>query len=278
MSGEFLRARLAASRLEWYKFVRDIGLLEMGAKMKWSIVAIACLMAVSPALRAEADGAAPPLIAAAKSGDAATVIQLLGQGVDPNSRDEIGSALEWAAVGGHLDAVKALLDGHAAVDGAYAPYKFTPLMRAAAAGRPDVVAYLLAHGADANLQAVDRSTALSLAEANNHADIANVLREHGAIVVTGSAHVQASGEKWVQASSDDQYSWYNANSVSTDQNGITHVTAVNTSGGSPAKIGYNGEPQEFLLNCRDRTHWRAKTGTWRISTGLPYVLLKAVCP
>lgn len=125
----------------------------------------------------------PALVAAAKVGDTATVVQLLTQGVDPNSVDGSGvSALEWAAGTGQLATVDALVAGHAAVDGHFNPNKITPLMRAATFGFPKIVARLIERGADVNAKAAGDFTALYYAASENHADIVALLLRHGAAI------------------------------------------------------------------------------------------------
>jgi ankyrin repeat protein len=56
----------------------------------------------------------------------------------------------------------------------------TPLAAAAREGHRDIVEYLLAKGADPNLDAPDWAKPLSLADHRGHADIANLLRRHTA--------------------------------------------------------------------------------------------------
>jgi len=56
----------------------------------------------------------------------------------------------------------------------------TPLAASAREGYRDIVEYLLAKGADPNLDAPDWAKPLSLADHRGHADIANLLRRHTA--------------------------------------------------------------------------------------------------
>ena len=152
--------------------------------IKTGLAVVLGLMFVS--LPAWSDDAA--LIAAAKSGDTATIRTLLAQGADPDTRDETGiSALEWAAAKGHLTTVKALLDDHAAVDGASIPDKFTPLMRAANFGHKDVAALLIARGADVNARAASGYTALDYAVNTDKRDVVALLKKHGAKRGAGAA-------------------------------------------------------------------------------------------
>ncbi|HVA29461.1 MAG TPA: ankyrin repeat domain-containing protein [Candidatus Baltobacteraceae bacterium] len=110
--------------------------------------------------------------------------RLLAQGVDPNAHGSDGiSALEWAAAKGRVDEVLVLLGAHAAVDAAYNPEKYTPLMRAANFGFPQVVKVLVAHGARVNAHNAYGQTALDFALYTNHTAIAAILKRDGAISV-----------------------------------------------------------------------------------------------
>lgn len=52
----------------------------------------------------------------------------------------------------------------------------TPLHEASKRGQADVVAYLLEHGADANIRNTDRETALQLAHGEGHEDVVALLQ------------------------------------------------------------------------------------------------------
>jgi ankyrin repeat protein len=108
-----------------------------------SLVLIAC----SKPVKTEDAG----LIAAARTGHAGTVRDLLAAGANINVRDE------------HAN---------------------TPLIEAARNGHDDVVRTLLAAGADAKLVNDDGKTALMLAQQGGHDDVVRALREAG--VRTGS--------------------------------------------------------------------------------------------
>src|SRR6202043_1558083 len=100
---------------------------------------------------------------------------------DPNTTDAGGvSALEWAAGRGGLAAAQGLLAAHAAVDGAYNPQKYTPLMRAANFGHAEVAAALITAGADVNARDVDGHTALDFAAHRDNADVVALLTGRGA--------------------------------------------------------------------------------------------------
>ena len=132
-------------------------------------------------MQATAANAQPALITAAKTGNIVAMRSLLAHGANPNTTDSGGiSALEWAAAKGHLDEVLALLKAHAAVDGAYNPGKYTPLMRAANFGFPRVVAALIAHGANVNAFDSIGQDALDYARIEHHKDVVALLVRHGA--------------------------------------------------------------------------------------------------
>ena len=89
------------------------------------------------------DGA---LLAAARTGHASTVKDVIASGANVNVKDEHGN---------------------------------TPLLEAARNGHDDVVRALLAAGADAKAKNEDGKTALMLALQNSHEDAVRALREAG---------------------------------------------------------------------------------------------------
>lgn len=105
----------------------------------------------------ETQDPARALVEYAQRGDTAKVGALLARGVDPNAEVWIDitvdticeSALNAAAENGHVETARTLLDAGAKpdkrVDGGY-----TPLISAAAAGKPGVIELLAARGADLN--------------------------------------------------------------------------------------------------------------------------------
>jgi ankyrin repeat protein len=107
--------------------------------------------ALAPALANESSSTRPPLIEAARRGDAELVGRLITSGAKVDQRDADGeTALHRAAEGGYADAVQKLLAAGAKVD-APGQDSATPLMGAMAseaAGSERVVELLLAAGAD----------------------------------------------------------------------------------------------------------------------------------
>src|SRR5262245_17024121 len=151
------------------------------------------------------------LLAAAAQGNLGRMTELLG-GVDVDARLESGgeTALHRAASRGHLQAARLLLDRGAKVDAADGE-GVTPLVLAAYRGHTDVVklllergayvnaqerrnglsslshavgrgdkelvAVLVAHGADPSLKSADGRTALERAEANGVTEIVALLKQ-----------------------------------------------------------------------------------------------------
>lgn len=105
----------------------------------------------TPAIHTRTTSGATPLFEAARAGHGDAVSLLLRAGADVACVDESGrSALHWAAAEGHLSAATELLQAAAAVRLAKLADKssVTPLHLACGAGHAEVVALLLANGAD----------------------------------------------------------------------------------------------------------------------------------
>ncbi len=175
------------------------------------------------------------LLKAAAAGQLATLESLLDGGADPDFADQAPgrTALISATIGGHADAVRLLIArganlgatdrtlgytalGWAAYAGAGAivdqllaagtpvdlntsKFELSPLMVAAQAGHAEVVARLLAAGAALHQQTGDARNALSMAEANGHAETAALLRRHGA---QAPAMPEASALPWPALADD----------------------------------------------------------------------------
>jgi ankyrin repeat protein len=93
------------------------------------------------------------LIIAAGHGKAEIVWKLLGAGADPFAVESRGgcSALHKAIQGGSLEIVRMLVEAGAFIDWPAPTTGHTPLMDALWYKRPDIVQYLLDHGAGMNL-------------------------------------------------------------------------------------------------------------------------------
>jgi hypothetical protein len=102
-------------------------------------------------------------IDAVRSGDVATVRQMLAKGADPNEAEGINdwTPLMHAVHKNQLGSVEALLDGHA--DPNRAVNSMTPLMMASGYGYTPIVRLLLARGADPRLRDLDGWTAVDYA-------------------------------------------------------------------------------------------------------------------
>lgn len=143
---------------------------------------------------------------AARKGDDATVKALLEKGVDVNTPFLYGAtALSYACDRGHLEVVKVLLQHDANVNAKDTFYGVTPLDRALQRGHTAVVKLLLENGAEGSDQVLstgavegkkemvkivlekggtsrERLTlALALANENGHVEVAELLREAGAV-------------------------------------------------------------------------------------------------
>jgi len=147
---------------------------------------------------------------AALNGDAITVKNLIGEGVNVNATDqENRTALMYASFNGHkgiaemliesgailslrdasgrtallyastgpfAETVKLLLEHNADPNLVDAVEAFTPLMHAAAEGQLEVVKVLLEYNADASLKDVDGENAYMFALANGHTEVAELLK------------------------------------------------------------------------------------------------------
>jgi len=122
-----------------------------------ALLAAGTALAQSPATSDKADA----LAAAARKGDAATVKQLLDEGVDVNTKYRYGAtALSYACDRGHVDVVKLLLDRGADANVKDTFYGATPLTWAVSPAmdrtpqHAEVVRLLLQHGANGKEQAL----------------------------------------------------------------------------------------------------------------------------
>ena len=100
------------------------------------------------------------------------------------------NALHWACMGGHVSAVRALVDRKADVNCADRD-NVTPIIRAAITGRRDIVSVLVDHGADVRRLDRLRSSALHYATFYGKADVVALLVRAGC--VTNNATVFGQG-------------------------------------------------------------------------------------
>lgn len=142
------------------------------------------------------------LMTAARTGRADAVRVLLAHGAKVDAREELRgqNALMWAAAQDNAEVVRVLLEAGADIRaktstvskgndrasesgntfGAPPPTGFTALLFAVRAGSLNAVRALLDAGADVNTELSDGESALLLAAANAHWDVANLLLDRGA--------------------------------------------------------------------------------------------------
>ncbi|MDE2416260.1 MAG: ankyrin repeat domain-containing protein [Burkholderiales bacterium] len=101
-----------------------------------------------------------PLMLAALSGNADLCLQLIRRDADVNKPG--WTPLHYAATGGHMEAIRVLLENHAYID-AGSPNGTTPLMMAAMYGTSGAVKLLLESGADPTLKNAQGLTAIDFA-------------------------------------------------------------------------------------------------------------------
>jgi serine/threonine-protein phosphatase 6 regulatory ankyrin repeat subunit B len=119
------------------------------------------------------------LIAAASRDHLDVVTRLLARGADAHARtDDGGRALDCAAAEGHEETVEALLKHDPQVVNLPGVQDITPLMAAAAFGHDDLVALLIAHGADPRLRLADGTRALDVAAFGGHESVVERLLAH----------------------------------------------------------------------------------------------------
>lgn len=118
----------------------------------------------------------PALAVAADQGHLEAVRLLLDHGVNPNGYAEFGkTALDYAVSHDYEEIARLLLRRGANVN---AQCEFgTPLYFAVDAGAIRCVCLLIEHGADIRDRDYDGRTALALARANGHEDLATLLKE-----------------------------------------------------------------------------------------------------
>lgn len=112
----------------------------------------------------------PPLCAASKRGDVATVKRLLASEIDPNAFDTEGrTPLQYAASSGKIEVVRALLAGGANVR-ANSPDGYSVLHAVAVGREVQIAQLLLAAGADVNARTTSNTTPLMASVCSPYSD------------------------------------------------------------------------------------------------------------
>jgi len=139
------------------------------------------LVAIAVAAGFFGDRGLPPNVGnrfGAGTGDTAVIRRNLRWGVDIGVTGPYGiTPLMFAVMRGHEDAAALLLESGADVNGRGGLLVFTPLHLANDA---NMAALLIANGADVNAPGLDGATPLQIAVEEGNADLADLLRRHGA--------------------------------------------------------------------------------------------------
>jgi ankyrin repeat protein len=124
---------------------------------------------------------ASALVLAARVGHTGILRLLLGRGADVELRGKADmTALHWAAVLGHSEAVAVLLDAGATVGELTGVTAATPLILAAAGGHLEVVRLLCGRGADLDYRDQEGWTAWTVAWEKGRTEVLRFLEESGA--------------------------------------------------------------------------------------------------
>jgi cytochrome c2 len=156
-------------------------LLDLGglSVMRLSIIASVLALLIPTAVWAG------PLGDAAKKGNVAEMERLLASGADVNEPGGLGTPLHWAAMNGHVDAVKLLVAEGAHLE-AQSSMLGTPLHAAARFDRTKAVEALLAAGANPNSRDKDEFTPLMRAIVEKRVAVVETL-------LSGNSDVDAVG-------------------------------------------------------------------------------------
>lgn len=146
-----------------------------------ALVLSGCSAKTPRVVRTVQDMKAQPIEKAVREGDCAVIQQLLAK--EPSLvkvKDSAGyTPLHWAAIDGRKDVV-ALLVAKGADVNARNPQGATPLHMACGSGRKEAAAELLKNGADMHSRDSSDSTPMARAEAGGHKDVVVLLRSFGA--------------------------------------------------------------------------------------------------
>ena len=145
------------------------------------------LLTASTALAAETVVKDQRLVEAAKAGESATAIALLGKKADPNVAEPDGTTpLHWAVRNNDVTLVERLIRAGADVK-ATNRYGIAPIALACESGSAAVVEKLLAAGVGANATGPYGETALHTCAHSGKVEAAKVLIAHGAALDAGDS-------------------------------------------------------------------------------------------
>jgi ankyrin repeat protein len=163
-----------------------------------TISALLAMVIVGASTRGHAAGE-PPLIAAARDGNLASVRALLAQRADANAAAPDGStALLWATHHSDSDMARALIAAGAKVDTANR-FGVTPLLQASRSGDARLIDLLLKARASVSLAHPDGETALIAASRAGRLDAVKLLLEAGAAVNAADTLQDQTALMWAAA-------------------------------------------------------------------------------
>jgi len=162
---------------------------------------------------------------AAQYGKKQLVERFIQAGINVNIKNEFGEPVLSIAIPTRsaIEIIKLLLAHEADINARYEQfYNSTPLMLAIEAHRPEVIKFLIDHGADVTLKNIDGKTALHLIAQSNQSDIAQMLIDRG-------ADVNAIDNKHATPLISAAQSFWNVNMIKTLLENGAAVNAVDES-------------------------------------------------
>lgn len=145
-------------------------------RYRWAVVGLSLLFTTATGAQSDLDA---DLQDAVLFADPVMVKNLLDQGADANFQVNRRGMLAWAAQGGNLEVVQALIDAGAEID-AVDGVGHTALMRAVEVEFVPIVRALLPAGADPDLRATYGRTAAMMAAEQGQVELVELLLEAGA--------------------------------------------------------------------------------------------------
>lgn len=167
--------------------------------MKVTLSAARAALVAALVFAGAAQAATPPLVAAVKSGDRATALDLARDKTAVLAAEADGTtALHWAVRADDLELVDRLLRSGADA-GAANRYGVTPLHLAAINGNAAMLERLIKAGADPNMAGADGETPLMTVARGGHVDAAEALLKHGAEIDAREAWHGQTALMWASA-------------------------------------------------------------------------------